>query len=132
MANSTIAHWRNYASHYTLTATKCAQCETVHFPKEYICTCGSREFDKIRLSGYGTLLTYTTVINPPTRFVGQAPYTVGIIQLDEGPKITAQITARSTELKIGMRMNTCFRKLYAYGNQGAIQYGIKFQTVISD
>jgi len=43
-------------------------------------------------SGKGEVYSYTTVYDAPEGFEGQAPYTVAIVKLLEGPLITAQLT----------------------------------------
>ena len=127
LGSNPIAHWRNYKHHYSLEATQCTACNKIHYPKEYLCSCGSQQFETISLSGKGKLLTFTQVLNPPERFKDMAPYCVGIVELAENVKITAQITdADLSELKIGMPVQAVFRKLYKEGEQGIIHYGIKF------
>jgi len=60
----------------------------------------------------------------------EAPYIVGIVELDEGPKVTAQIVdAREEELKIGMPVKMVFRRLRVDGDEGLIHYGFKFTPV---
>ena len=56
-----------------------------------------------------------------------APYAVGIIDLDEGIKILAQITdCNPEELKIGDRLVSKFRRMNQDGNTGMIYYAYKF------
>jgi len=45
-----------------------------------------------RFGGLGKVYSYTTIYDPPAGFEEQTPYTVGTIQLDEGPRLTAQLT----------------------------------------
>ena len=56
-----------------------------------------------------------------------APYCVGIIELKEGAKITAQIVdCKYEDLKIGTEVEAVFRKFYKSGEKGIIHYGTKF------
>jgi hypothetical protein len=81
-----------------------------------------------KLSGKGTILSYTIIHIPPDHFIGQVPYPLAIIQLDEGPKVTAQIVdAKMEDIKIGMKVQTTFRKIHEDGYIGAIHYGYKFK-----
>ena len=95
-----------------------------------MCKCGSQKFEPINLSGKGTLLTFTQITTPPKAFKEYAPYCIGIIQLSEGPKILSQITdVELKDLKIGMNVQTCFRKIYTAGEKDTINYGLKFVTI---
>ena len=75
-------------------------------------------------------MTYTIIYDPPEHFEGQTPYPIAIIQLDEGPKVTAQIVdCELDNIKIGMRVQSTFRKIQEDGYIGAIYYGYKFKPV---
>ncbi len=52
---------------------------------------------------------------------------MGIIKLDEGPRITSQIVdCDPEEVSIGSRVRAVFRKIDEEGPAGAIHYGYKF------
>ena len=56
------------------------------------------------------------------------PYVIGMIKLEEGPKVTSQIVNCCPEdVYIGMPVETCFRKLMTQGKEGIICYSFKFQ-----
>lgn len=81
-----------------------------------------------KLSGEGEVLTYTIIYDASEKFEGQAPYPLAIIQLKEGPKITAQIVdCDINDVKIGMKVKSTFRKIQDDGYVGAIYYGYKFK-----
>jgi uncharacterized protein len=124
---SPILRWRNYLEKYQLQGNQCMKCNKIYYPKKYLCTCGSKQFKPINLSGKGKLLTFTQITMPPTAFKKFAPYCIGIVQLEQGPKLLAQITDSSIdELKIGMNVIAAFRKYYVSDNKNTINYGIKF------
>ncbi len=128
--NSPVLRWRKYNEKYLLEGNKCLECKKIHYPKVYLCKCGSQKFEPINLSGKGTLLTFTQITTPPKAFKEYAPYCIGIIQLSEGPKILSQITdVELKDLKIGMNVQTCFRKIYTAGEKDTINYGLKFVTI---
>jgi len=82
----------------------------------------------IKLSGKGKIVTYSIIHVAPERFEGQAPYPIAVIKLDEGPCITAQIVDCDVDdVKIGMRVQSTFRKIQEDGYIGAIYYGYKFK-----
>ena len=79
------------------------------------------------MSGQGKLLTFTEISGGGEAFAEATPFALGIVELAEGPRITAQITdAELKDLKIGQEMQACFRKFYASGKKGIIHYGVKF------
>lgn len=78
----------------------------------------------------GTLLSFTQITIPPQIFSEQAPYIIGIIQLENGNKITAQITdINMKDLKIGMKIKSCFRTIYSANAKETINYGVKFTPI---
>jgi uncharacterized OB-fold protein len=82
----------------------------------------------LQLSGKGKIVTYTIVHTAPDYFEGQVPYPMAIIQLEEGPRITAQIVdCELDKVKIGMKVEKTFRKIQQDGYIGAIYYGYKFK-----
>jgi uncharacterized OB-fold protein len=85
---------------------------------------------ELKLKGTGKVVTYTIIHVAPEHFVGQAPYPIAIIELDEGPKITAQIVdCEIDDVKIGMKVQSTFRKIQEDGYIGAIHYGYKFKPI---
>lgn len=126
--------WREIPQRYNLIGSKCGVCNRVYFPPRNVCPhCRRKSLDKmerIKLSGRGTLLTYTVVYTPPSKFEEQAPYAVGIIELEEGPRVTSQIVDCDLEnLYIGMKVEAVFRRIQEDGDTGAIYYGYKFRPV---
>ncbi len=121
-------YWREIPKRYRLEAGKCSGCKSIHFPERLICPeCGSKTFDKINLTGKGKLVTYTIIRVAPEGFTDQVPYAVGIVELEEGIKILAQITDCDPEtLKSGDQLITKFRRIREEGNTGVIMYAYKF------
>ncbi len=86
-----------------LLASRCGGCGTVAFPSEAICSSCFRSdvVSSIRLSGRGTLYSYSIVRSAPPGFV--APYAVGYVDVPEGVRLFAPITIdRFDDLRIGM------------------------------
>lgn len=117
---------------YALIGSKCKKCGEIAFPPSEKCGCGSTEFEKLRLSGKGAIYTYTIISRgsaPPEfseqqRLFGSFP--VAIVELVEGPKIITQLTdCDSSDVKIGMKVEMVFRRIYE--DEGIIRYGFKFK-----
>jgi uncharacterized OB-fold protein len=124
--------WREIPQRYNLIGNQCEVCKKVYFPPRESCPfCRRKSIGKmkdIKFSGNGTVVTYTIIHEAPEDFEGQAPYPMAIIQLDEGPKLTAQIVdCKPEDVKIGMRVKSTFRKIQEDGYIGAIYYGYKFK-----
>jgi uncharacterized OB-fold protein len=84
----------------------------------------------IKLSGKGKIVTYSIIYVAPENFEGQTPYPIAIIQLEEGPRVTAQIVDCDLDkIKIGLEVKPTFRKIQEDGWIGAIYYGYKFTPV---
>ena len=127
---SPIIRWRKYNDRYQLIGSKCKSCNKYHYPKTALCDCGSKDFDYHKFSGKGKLLTFTEISSAPTMFSEKTPYCIGVVELEEGPRIGAQIVDTSiSELKIDQDVEAVFRKFYASGSKGAIHYGTKFVTI---
>jgi uncharacterized OB-fold protein len=121
-------YWREIPQRYRLEAAKCRSCGFVAFPPRVVCpTCRGREFVPARLAEAGALLTYTVIRVPPGPFEDQAPYAVGIAELDDGVRLTAQVVDCDFDrLAVGMRVRLQFRKISEEGPAGVIYYGYKF------
>ena len=126
--------WREIPQRYNLIGNQCEVCTKVYFPPRESCPyCRRKSIGKmkdLKFSGKGKVVTYTIIHEAPENFEGQAPYPIAIIQLEEGPKITAQIVdCKLEDVKIGMKVKSTFRKIQEDGSIGAIYYGYKFKPV---
>ncbi|MEI8155239.1 MAG: OB-fold domain-containing protein [Burkholderiales bacterium] len=90
------------------------QCEEqghwLFFPRTHCPTCGSRRLVWRRVSGEGTLYTYT-VARVPTlpEFSDEMPQLLAVVELDEGVHInTTLVGVDPAELAVGMRVRPVF------------------------
>ena len=126
--------WREIPQRYNLIGNRCEECGRVFFPPRESCPqCRRKSMGKIKeikLTGKGEIVTYSIIHVGPEEFEDQVPYPIAIIQLDEGPRITAQIVdCDIDDVKIGMKVESTFRKIQQDGSTGAIYYGYKFKKV---
>ena len=119
--------WRNYAQLYRLEAGRCKKCGRVHYPPRLICPeCQGRVFETVRMKPTGKVVTHTIIRTPSHEFSGEAPFAVGIVEMDDGPRLTLQIVdVDFDELRIGLPVRLEFRRLFAEGEAGVIHYGHK-------
>ena len=125
--SNVVMNWRNSSRGYAIIGSRCKNCEGLFFPRKLKCQkCGSAELEDYKFKGMGKLFSFSIIHYAPQIFEKQVPYAVGIIELDEGVKITSQIVDFEN-LQVGARMEYCVRKIYADGDAGIIHYGIKFR-----
>ncbi len=75
-----------------IVACKCNTCGQLFLPPITICsTCRNIETTKVKLSGNGKIKTSTVVHIPPNYTNIQAPYTIILVELDEGIPIMGQL-----------------------------------------
>jgi len=104
-----------------LIGSKCSQCNSYTIPQRQICPkCKSDETEIIRFTGDGKLVAYTVVFVPPVRmaeagYSAKNPYCVGVVELVEGPRISAQILdvdvqhPENIEIGLPLKMTTITR-----------------------
>jgi uncharacterized OB-fold protein len=77
-----------------LNGSRCESCGTWAFPARQICaSCLAREQRPAVLSGRGLVRCSTRLENPPAGF--DAPITVGVVELAEGPAVFALLAEGS-------------------------------------
>ncbi len=134
MKSDVARFWREIPQRYNLIGNKCGSCEKIFFPPREACPeCRRKSIGKMKdykLNGKGKIVTYTIIHSGPEDFEKQIPYPIAIIKLDEGPCITAQIVdCKPKDVKIGMSVQSTFRKIQQDGHIGAIYYGYKFKPM---
>lgn len=125
-------HWRRTQQRYNMIGNKCNNCGEVYFPPRTLCkNCRSQgDLEETQLSGKGEIHSYTVIRSPPEYMKLSAPYIVAIVELEEGPRVSAQIEdAEAEDLEIGTSVEQCFRKVNEAENGGIVKYGFKFQVV---
>ena len=120
-------YWREIPQRYRLEAGKCKKCGKVVFPLRLICPyCKNREFEIIKLSDEGKIVSFTIVRVSMEQFSKQIPYVIAIVELKEGVRLTTQVVDCNPEdIKIGSSVRIVFRKVQEVGKTGVICYGYK-------
>jgi uncharacterized protein len=125
-----VRHWRTQKERYSLVGEICGCCGDKIFPPRDICPgCGELAKDLYVFSGKGTIYSFTKVTEAPEGHEEQAPYWIGMVKLEEGPLVTAQLTdfGQGELPEIGMEMEMVTRVLSKRGERGVIVYGYKFR-----
>ena len=118
---------REIPQRYRLEASKCRSCGNVSFPPRLICPeCKSREFETIKLSDEGKILTYTIIRVASDAFSKITPFAIAVIAVDSGARLMTQITDSPIDkVKIGEKVKLVFRKIQDEGKSGLHCYGYK-------
>jgi len=83
------------------------------------------------MRGTGQIYSFSTMYSVPKNYEDQKPYTIALVQLDEGPIITAQLTdVEHGDVQIGMPVEMVTRKLREEGEEGQLIYGYKFRPLL--
>lgn len=106
----TIEQFYKNVNHGKLMGCKCRRCGKVNLPPRPLCdNCYSTDLEWTEMPSNGKLLTYTVIHIAPTQFQSEAPYAVGIVELENGPKIPGMIKcADLQQIKIGMKLAADF------------------------
>jgi len=131
MTEKAVAHhWRRFKERYGLVGSYCDSCRAYFYPVRHICPRCRRggKMKEHRFSGKGKVFSFTIIRVPPRGFEMYAPYAVAIIELEEGAKVVSQVVdTKPEDIKIGMPVEACFRKMHEEGKSGLLLYGFKFR-----
>lgn len=94
----TAASFNQYLAEGKLMVSRCTDCGMLSLPPRAICpNCHCENLEWAETSGKGKLAGFTVIAIAPTIMVKQGygrdnPYVSGIVELEEGVKISARIT----------------------------------------
>jgi uncharacterized OB-fold protein len=91
------------AKRHELILQRCGACSRfIYYPRDRCPNCLSDQLEWQKVSGRGTLYSYTVVRRAATRSFADKPYVLAIVELDEGPRMTTNLEASPDNIKIGM------------------------------
>ena len=83
-------HFWDGAREGELRLQRCVDCKHTYFPPRPFCpSCSSRSVQVFKASGRGRLLSYVINYRPHPAWDG--PYSIAIVELDEGPRMMSNI-----------------------------------------
>ena len=108
MSDDTRFFWEG-AREGKLLIQRCKSCGTLRHPPGPVCqSCHSFEWDTVQASGLGTVYSFV-VMHYPEVPPFDYPNPVGLIELDEGTRLVAQLVGvKSGEVQIGQRVQVEF------------------------
>ena len=75
-----------------LLGLKCNQCGAITVPPKIVCRkCASPDIEIVELKGTGNIQTFTTVNVAAEGRENETPYTIVLVELDEGPWIMGNL-----------------------------------------
>ncbi|MEV0701638.1 Zn-ribbon domain-containing OB-fold protein [Saccharopolyspora sp. NPDC050389] len=94
-----------------LRIQRCADCEAAVFYPRSVCPgCFGDRLDWFTASGRGTVYSCTVAHRAFGEFAGQAPFTVALVDLDEGPRMLTRIVD-GDQTRIGDRVELVITRL---------------------
>jgi len=124
--------WRNYPERYNLLGNFCENCSSAYFPARPVCPKCRRKGRLVvqEMPRTGKIVSFTEVFVAPEGFENEAPYFLALIELENGAKILSQVVdSKKEKVRMGARVERCFRKIADNDAEGAIAYGYKFKIV---
>lgn len=128
----TAASFNQFLSERKLVGSRCVNCGALYLPPRAICPrCHGDRMEWVDLSGGGKLTAFTAVYIAPTYMTQQGygrdnPYVTGVVELDEGVRISARILgvdARKAEaIRVGTPVEAEFIET---GEEGRVHLGFK-------
>ncbi len=112
------ASFYQFLTEKKLMASRCKKCQALYLPPHPICTkCHGSDMEWVEMKGNGKLAAFTAIAVGTTCTIEEGhdrnnPYVAGIVELDEGPKISGRISgldARKPEtIKVGTPLTAEF------------------------
>ena len=112
------ASFNTYLSENKLMASRCDHCDAKFIPPRAVCpNCFSDQMSWSELSGSGKVAALTTVFIGPTfmntlGYSKENPYMCGIVELDEGLRISARLLGsdglKPEEMQIGAPVQVAY------------------------
>lgn len=107
-----------YLREHRLMGARCAACGQVYLPPRPLCgQCFSADMEWVEMQGTGRLAAFTTIHIAPTAMINAGygrdnPYCAGIVQLDNGPAISAQIVGVEAQDPAGIKIGIPLKAQY--------------------
>jgi uncharacterized OB-fold protein len=91
------------AKRHELMLQRCAACSKfVYYPRDRCPHCFADKLQWQRVSGKGTIYSYTVVRRASARSFADGPYVLAIVELAEGPRMTTNISAPPEQVRVDM------------------------------
>jgi uncharacterized OB-fold protein len=108
----TSASFYQFLGEKKLMASRCRNCQELYLPPHAICSkCHSSDMEWVELKGDGKLAAFTSICVGPTSTLEEGydrdnPYVVGVVQLEEGPKVSGRVQGLDARKPEGIKVGT--------------------------
>lgn len=114
----TAASFDKFCEEEKVMASGCKKCGALFLPPRPLCIkCHSAELEWVELKGKGKLVAFTVIGVGPSTMLNEGydrkhPYCSGVVELEEGPRISTQIigvdVTKPENIKIGTAVTAEF------------------------
>ncbi len=126
MANEAFNNqaFQQFLGERKLMGSQCGSCQALYLPPRPLCpNCYAEAMSWVELSGQAELRAFTVVSIATTAMIEAGygrdnPYCAGIVQLDEGPSISAQILGVDPKKPETIQIGTPLRVAYIDRGEG--------------
>jgi uncharacterized OB-fold protein len=98
-----------------LMLSRCRSCGELHYARTTACPgCGSADMEWVQASGKGRLYSFVIVHRPDANTDGGAPSVIAVVELEEGPRLMADLTGLEgglDRLRIDMPLEVAFHRV---------------------
>lgn len=105
-------YWQG-ARENRLLIRRCGACGAAHFMPRHLCpACWSDDLRWVEASGRGTVHSFSVIHRAPlAAFAARVPYVVALVDLEEGPRMMANILGDDAlDTAIGDAVTVCFEE----------------------
>jgi uncharacterized protein len=102
----------NETKNQKLMLQKCSSCHQIqYYPRFFCANCYSESMEWIESQGKGNVYTFTVIRRAPSEgFLEDVPYTLALIELDEGVRMMSTIIEQPEDIKIGDKVEVSFKE----------------------
>ena len=107
----------------TLYGAACDDCGNAMVPPRPACyACGSRSVVAAEQPRSGHVVSYTEVRTAPPAFEDRAPYSVAVVELDSGARLTGRVDADYEDLAVDLSVELAVREPTDEERTAALSY----------
>jgi len=122
MAPVTLKDFFDRVREGQLTGIRCSACGALEIPPRELCpACQARAWEAVRLTGEGTIASFTVIRVAPRAHAGDVPYAIAAVKLKEGPSLLGRIVDMPIE-RLAMGLPVRFRPI-VHGEAAVIGFG---------
>lgn len=123
-----------YVKERKLMASRCKGCGALYLPPKALCgRCQTTDMEWAALSGRGKLVAFTTIAVGLSEMMKEGfdrhnPYCSGVVELEEGPRISARILGVDAKRPEGIAVGSPARIDFLQDEEGKIRPAVAFRV----